>query len=223
MIKKIHAFAIWFVMLLMPCAAFADATTKILSPTGGYTRKKPFTLEVTGNTGLMKINYNGVGFLAELNGDTFQREMAAARGLNTITISETDTENPASDTITFYADVPPTALKIILSWDTDDTDLDLHVIEPDGFECYYGDPTSPTGGKLDVDVTTGYGPEIYTMAYPNAGAYKIFIYFYGGKALTEATVTTIQNEGTAKEVRKTFELMLTKPDEQVYVQQIELR
>ncbi|HVZ36679.1 MAG TPA: hypothetical protein VG963_29825, partial [Polyangiaceae bacterium] len=30
-------------------------------------------------------------------------------------------------------------------------DLDLHVIEPSGTEIYFAHPTSPTGGKLDLD------------------------------------------------------------------------
>lgn len=41
-------------------------------------------------------------------------------------------------------------VQFTLTW-TGDCDLDLHVIDPSGAEIYYGDPTSATGGTLDVD------------------------------------------------------------------------
>jgi hypothetical protein len=45
-----------------------------------------------------------------------------------------------------------------LSWNTTD-DLDLHVIEPSGFEVYFASPNSPSGGVLDHDVVCVAGAE----------------------------------------------------------------
>jgi hypothetical protein len=45
-------------------------------------------------------------------------------------------------------------LQFSLSWDAE-VDLDLHVFEPNGFETYYGDEISPTGGVLDIDDLNG--------------------------------------------------------------------
>ena len=42
-------------------------------------------------------------------------------------------------------------VQITLRWDST-TDLDLHVVDPSGFEIYYVQPQSPTGGQLDVDM-----------------------------------------------------------------------
>eukprot|EP00957_Ditylum_brightwellii_P014311 1077367-Ditylum_brightwellii.AAC.1 len=50
-----------------------------------------------------------------------------------------------------------------LGWDTDNTDIDLHVKEPSGNEIYYGNRESDIGGNLSRDFTKGYGPEVYIL------------------------------------------------------------
>lgn len=45
-------------------------------------------------------------------------------------------------------------LRVSLSWDTP-TDVDLHVVEPDGSEIYYGNRSSANGGELDLDSNAG--------------------------------------------------------------------
>ncbi|MCX7820735.1 MAG: DUF2135 domain-containing protein [Brevinematales bacterium] len=194
----------------------------IESPEGGLRREKIFNLRVSDINGLFKINYNGIEFWARGGGNEFFRAMVPARGINVITVSDYD--NPLNkDSITFYADIPPTTLKVLLFWDTDNTDMDLHVVEPSGEECYYGYRKTKLGGSLDVDVTTGYGPEIYVMDYPNPGLYEIYIHYYGGVALTEATVYAILYEGTATEERYIFKMKLTKPDDRIYVGKVYIK
>lgn len=193
----------------------------ITSPKGGFTRTKLFTFEVKDPPALMKMTFNGIPVFAKSQ-QGFTRDMLASRGWNTITVA--DAKNLlVNSTIGFYADVPPTSLKIYLFWDTDNTDLDLHVIEPDSIECYYGNKETPLGGRLDVDVTTGYGPEVYTMESPQKGEYQIFIHFYGGAELTEATAVAIQDEGTSKEKRTTFKMMLTQQGTKIYVGKLEIK
>jgi hypothetical protein len=55
------------------------------------------------------------------------------------------------------------ALMIWLGWDTDKTDVDLHVKEPNGREVYYGNKRGEVGGLLSQDVTQGYGPVVYIL------------------------------------------------------------
>ncbi|HEY3448743.1 MAG TPA: hypothetical protein VGK67_20460, partial [Myxococcales bacterium] len=55
------------------------------------------------------------------------------------------TSAASRDQVRFFANVPPTDLQILLTWDTDGTDLDLHVVEPSG-EVYHGHHTASAGG-----------------------------------------------------------------------------
>lgn len=206
-----------FILLFLSVSLFS---LTVSGPSGGAVRSKPFDLLVQDAPYLMKILYNGIPIFAKAEG-SFQRTMLASRGWNQITVADADNLKN-SDSVAFFADVPPTTLKVILYWDTDNTDLDLHVIEPDGTECYYGYRETTLGGKLDVDVTTGYGPEIYVMEFPNPGEYSIFVYYYGGEELTEATAVTVMYEGTAREKRQTFQLMLTQPGRQVFLGKIKV-
>ena len=41
-------------------------------------------------------------------------------------------------------------IQISVSWDVDN-DVDLHVVDPNGFEVFWSDEISPEGGVLDLD------------------------------------------------------------------------
>jgi uncharacterized protein YfaP (DUF2135 family) len=108
-------------------------------------------------------------------------------------------------------------LRVVLAWDTDRTDLDLHVVAPDGSHVWYGNRIAENGGALDVDVTTGFGPEIYASPSPLTGAYHVYVQYYGAgerrDAITTAQVTIIQDEGTPAEKQETFRVPMRKPGE----------
>jgi uncharacterized protein YfaP (DUF2135 family) len=98
------------------------------------------------------------------------------------------------------------------------------VNEPTGEECYYGNPRTQIGGALDVDITTGYGPEVYTLASATKGTYKISAYYYSdnGNPQTEVKVYVVLYEGTPNERILEFETMLTKTGVEVYIDAVTL-
>jgi uncharacterized protein YfaP (DUF2135 family) len=110
-----------------------------------------------------------------------------------------------------------TRLRVVLSWDSPGTDVDLHVVSPDGQHVYFGDRVAANRGALDVDVTTGYGPEIFATPAPVRGAYHVFVNFFGmgerSQDLTVAQVAVIQNEGTLAERQQLFRVPLRNPGE----------
>jgi uncharacterized protein YfaP (DUF2135 family) len=108
-------------------------------------------------------------------------------------------------------------LRVVLSWDSDNTDLDLHVVSPDGQHVFYGQRVAPNGGALDVDVTTGFGPEIFAHPAPPAGAWHVYVNYYGAgerrDVITVAQVAIIEHEGTPREKQQSFRVPLRKPGE----------
>jgi uncharacterized protein YfaP (DUF2135 family) len=113
-------------------------------------------------------------------------------------------------------------LRIVLAWDTDGTDLDMHVVTPSGQHAWYGEQAI-AGGALDVDVTTGYGPEIFSSPAPESGLYQIYINYYGGEGegapLTTARLTIISDEGLAGEKRQEFTVPMRFPGELLLARQ----
>jgi hypothetical protein len=67
---------------------------------------------------------------------------------------------------------------IIINWNTNNTDIDLHVFEPTGEECYYGHTKTGIGGKLTIDVTQGYGPEMYVLENAAEGKYRVLLEYF---------------------------------------------
>jgi tetratricopeptide (TPR) repeat protein len=88
-------------------------------------------------------------------------------------------------------DFPTTDLMITIAWNTDNTDIDLHVIEPTKEECFYSHPDTKIGGHLTRDVTQGYGPEMYTLKKAIPGKYKIKAKYYSSDRNRASTRTKV--------------------------------
>lgn len=73
----------------------------------------------------------------------------------------------------------PVDIRIVLNWDTDDTDVDLWITEPDGEKCMYSYPLTANGGRISNDFTQGYGPEEYMIHAAKHGTYHIQAHYYG--------------------------------------------
>jgi hypothetical protein len=73
------------------------------------------------------------------------------------------------------------SIRFVLNWETDANDVDFHIEDSEGGHAYYGSPHLPSGGDLYADVTTGYGPECFTIRAPKgkrAGPYKLRAHYY---------------------------------------------
>ena len=73
------------------------------------------------------------------------------------------------------------SVRFVLVWETDANDVDFHVYDADGNHAFYSRKTLATGGELYADVTTGYGPECFTVRgsrKERAGPYKLQAHYY---------------------------------------------
>jgi uncharacterized protein YfaP (DUF2135 family) len=173
----------------------------------------PSTLIVNGVAMPLKVDENG----------RFSRPYVFGKGANNVEVRSADGSHRA--VAQFYEANPnqlPAKLRVVLSWSTDQTDLDLHVLMPDGQHCYYGNRVLDNGAALDVDVTSGYGPEIFESPVAEHGRYFVYVNYYGGEGMdvkgkpatiTVATVTVIANENTVDEKKQSFVVPMRKPGE----------
>ncbi|WP_045967780.1 VIT domain-containing protein [Flavobacterium sp. 316] len=93
-----------------------------------------------------------------------------------------------------YTEHIPVDVRIILNWNQMDTDIDLHIIEPTGEECYYAHVNTEIGARFSKDFTRGYGPEQYLLRNAIKGKYKIKTNYYGETKLTESGPATVMVE-----------------------------
>lgn len=73
----------------------------------------------------------------------------------------------------------PVDLKIVIDWNKDETDVDLHIVEPGGESCSYNNRFTKSGGRMSEDFTQGYGPEEYQIKEAKKGRYSIQVNYYG--------------------------------------------
>jgi hypothetical protein len=71
------------------------------------------------------------------------------------------------------------SLRFVLYWETDANDVDFHIRDAKGGHAWYSNKQLPSGGELYEDITTGYGPECFTInGTPAAGPYRLKIHYY---------------------------------------------
>jgi tetratricopeptide (TPR) repeat protein len=105
-------------------------------------------------------------------------------------------------------------VRVVMTWDTDNTDIDLHVVEPSGETAFYSHNRTTIGGLVSRDFTQGYGPEEYCLRKLMPGQYQIKAHFYGNRdqklvGPTTLQATIITNFGRVDEKREAITLRLT--------------
>lgn len=176
-------------------------TAQIRGRIAGAVKGKPATLVVNGVAMPMEVGENGA----------YGRPYGFGSGSNSVEVRSPDGRSRArTQFVDSYQGKTQARLRIVLSWDSAGTDLDLHVVTPDGGHAWYGNRVLKDGGALDVDVTTGYGPEIFSSTAPVKGNYHVYVNYYGSgentAVLTVARLSVITNEGTPREKLQSFQV-----------------
>ncbi|MBN2222899.1 MAG: hypothetical protein JW708_11880 [Vallitaleaceae bacterium] len=147
---------------------------------------------------------------------TFAVELPLKSGDNNFLINiiywdeDLDDQYLATDLYGYFnikALLPDNVIYVTLTWDNQ-PDVDLHVIDPTGAEAWYQNYVTPDGGELDIDDTSSYGPEHFTLTNEDivrwGEEYQVRLHYYYGEAPTYYTVTVQANMGTANETYDTY-------------------
>lgn len=140
-------------------------------------------------------------------------EMVSLMEINRIIPSLPAGESPLDPRLVALLDVD---LRVVLEWNTDDSDMDLWVLEPSGDTAIYSNPATRIGGRLSNDMTDGYGPEEYLLHRAPSGEYEIRANVYAPDALDPNGATTVRarlyrNWGRPNQSSEVLEIDLT-PD-----------
>lgn len=92
-------------------------------------------------------------------------------------------------------------VQVTVTWDTE-SDVDIHVVDPAGWEIYWGDRQSPTGGELDLDSNAacsidGVNNENITWAVGTApqGTYTVRLDYWSSCDVSQTNYTVLINNG----------------------------
>jgi tetratricopeptide (TPR) repeat protein len=107
------------------------------------------------------------------------------------------------------------SLRFVLNWETDGNDVDFHIVDGQKGHAFYSAPHLPSGGDLYADVTTGYGPECFTIrnapgsrAYP----YKLAAHYYSrgpmGYGMGKLEIIDHDGKGGMKFVERPYVVMV---------------
>ncbi|MBQ9244279.1 MAG: DUF2135 domain-containing protein [Proteobacteria bacterium] len=121
-----------------------------------------------------------------------------------------------------------TDLRIMMTWDADNTDIDMHVKEPSGEEVFYAHNRSRTGGLVSHDVTTGYGPEEFLHKIAPKGRYEVFTKYFASHQQSlvgpaTITLTFYTNWGRPAQKSESVSLRLDKQKDKVIVGSIDVK
>jgi Ca-activated chloride channel homolog len=122
----------------------------------------------------------------------------------------------------------PLDLRVVMAWDTDDTDIDLWVTDPNGESSSYNNRLSYQGAAMGPDATGGYGPEEFALRAAKRGKYQIKAQFYGHRQQVLSAGTTVMVRvttgfGTKSAKDQWLTLRLTRGQETVQVGEVEIR
>lgn len=107
----------------------------------------------------------------------------------------------------------PVDIRVVLTWNTDDCDIDLWVTDPNAEKCYYAHKQTDAGGRMSRDFTQGYGPEEFCIRNAVRGEYKIEANYYGTRSQKVLQPVVVQAEvytkyGTGEQQKQILTLQL---------------
>jgi len=123
---------------------------------------------------------------------------------------------------------PNDALRVTVTWNTNNTDIDLWVTDPYGEKCFYNHKKLSSGGKLLDDLTDGFGPERFSATSKVPGKWKVQLHYYannGNKLLAEtyAQISIVTNAGKPSQSVSYHNVVLNKVGDVIDVATLDIK
>lgn len=118
--------------------------------------------------------------------------LALSPGNHTLSVEVENRAGLATVIHTAILEVTQFAMRVKVTWNSFDTDVDLHVRDSSGNESWYANLCGIENGCLDHDDVDGFGPEIFDLSAMDPDrTYTVFLHYYSdhGNGPTTATVT----------------------------------
>ncbi len=160
-----------------------DPTVTITSPQPGFEVDEK-VLVVTGtcadrNLEQAQMVTNGEAITIKLRNGEVSANTVLRPGPNEILVVAENDGGTSEASVWGTAHIQAAALKIVLSWEAQGTDIDLWVTDPQGKVANYHHKRPVEGRQLDVDDRSGPGMETYTIEEPLLGSYNVAVHYYG--------------------------------------------
>jgi len=122
----------------------------------------------------------------------------------------------------------PLDVRAVLTWDADNTDIDLWVTDPNGEKAFYGNRLTYQGGRMTQDFTGGYGPEEFSLKSAKPGKYRVEAQYYGDRRQNVTGATTLQvrlssHFGTGRQEDQVITMRLKDKRDVVFVGEFEIK
>jgi hypothetical protein len=144
-------------------------------------------------------------FATPIDNGLISQSISLSGGYSIVQLDTDDTLDGVGEsyTVTFCepSAKPVQEMLTLLTWDSDDSDVDTHVTSG-GEEVAYYNMTS-SWGDLDIDDTDGFGPETFTSTPETIGQeYEVKVHFYSdhGTGPTDVTIRAIYHDSSTGEV-----------------------
>ena len=106
------------------------------------------------------------------------------------------------------------SMHVVLTWETDANDVDLHVRDRNDGHAFHGGRQLGSGGQLIADLTDGYGPEMFVVEDPKAFPYQISAHYFsrGPMGIGLGTVQVIRHDGAGNITVEDRPFLIQKDD-----------
>jgi len=170
-------------LCLIPARVRITSVTGEQGPVRYFTQERSVTISGTisdPRANQVFLDLDGAVRPVAVQAGEFHSTVSLIPGINRVVVSPR-AQAPellgGSETVQLFAVVPPSDIWSELTWDGP-ADIDLHLLDPRGEDCFWNHRVTAQGATLDYDNQEAYGPEHITLFSATPGTYKLQVVYF---------------------------------------------